>query len=190
MSNWATYSMSEVVREFFRQNTSVRFVAIIGINQQWYGSRAGRNLLPEIRLFIRPADHHAQWTAGLDGLLQQVRDALPELQETPENVRIGMAWNRSTKHTKPYYGGSVMTHNEIRISSRELLDLLAGKIDHKFFTRRQHYFGLFRDRGRMISSAEFEHRPDEDDDWVVLRFKDGDAATCDFTEPKDEPPTA
>jgi hypothetical protein len=94
-----------------------------------------------------------------------------------------------------YYGGAVMTRNEIRMSARELLDLLAGKLDYELFAKRYdlgggNLFRLFRDRGRMISSAAVEHCPDEDDDWVVLRFSDGDPATSEFTVPEGQPPSA
>jgi hypothetical protein len=194
ISNWATYSMDQVVQEFFRQNTSVSFVATIGIRPQRSGIGAGRHLLAEPRLFVRPADQPHQWTAGLGRLLQQVTRALPELQQTPENVRISMDWNRSIRWTKPYYGGAVMTRNEIRMSARELLDLLAGKLDYERFAKRYdlgggNLFRLFRDRGRMISSTAIEHCPDEDDDWVVLRFSDGDPVTSDFTVPEGQPPS-
>ena len=88
-----------------------------------------------------------------------------------------------------------MTRNEIRMSSRELLDLLAGKLDYELYAKRYdlgggNLFSLFRDRGRMISGAAIERRPDEDDDWVVLRFSDGDPATCDFVVPETGPPSA
>lgn len=193
MSNWSTYSMDQVVQEFFRQNSSVSFVATIGIRPQRSGVGAGRHLLPEPRLFVRPVCRRQQWATDLGQMLQQVSGALPELQETPENVRIGMDWNRSTRRTERYYGGSFMTRNEIRISARELLDLLAGKLDCANFAERHdagggNVFRLFRDRGHMISSAAIEHRPDEDDDWVVLCFKDGDPATNDFTVPQLQPP--
>ena len=170
------------------------YVSTIGIRSSSSGVGRGRHLLPEPRLFVRATDKRSQWTADLNRLLQQVTNALPELQETPENVRIGMDWNRSTKRTKPYYGGSVMSRNEIRMSARELLDLLAGRLDYELFAKRHdagggNLFRLFRDSGRMISSAAIEHCPDEDDDWVVLRFKDGDPAMCDFTVPKAPSPS-
>ena len=192
---WGNYSMDQVVQEFFRQNTSVSFVVTIGIRAQRPPFGGGVQLIPEPRLFVRRADQRQQWAADLDRLLQQGTGALPAFQQTPENVRISMDWNRSTKRTRPYYGGAVMSNNEIKMSSRELLDLLAGKLDYELFAKRYdlgggNLFKLFRDRGRIISSAAIEHRPDEDDDWVILRFKDGDPAMCDFREPNAQPPSA
>jgi len=195
ISTWASYTMDEVVREFFRQNTSVLFVATIGIKSRPSGVGAGVSLYPDPRLFVNGSVEQLEWSADLNRLLHRVTAALPALEQTPENVRISMDWNRSTKRTKPYYGGSEMTRNEIRMSSRELLDLLAGKLDHELFAKRYdlgggNLFGLFRDRGRMISSAAIERRPDEDDDWIVLRFSDGDPATCDFVVPETGPSSA
>lgn len=41
----------------------------------------------------------------------------------------------------------------------------------------------------MITSAAIEYRPDEDDDWVALRFTDGDPPTSDFTVPEAQFPS-
>ena len=82
-----------------------------------------------------------------------------------------------------------MKDNEIRISARELLDLLAGKLDHKRFAENHdmgggNIFTIYRAKGKMISEASVERRPEEDDDWIILKFSADDPAVSDFKMPE------
>ena len=129
------------------------------------------------------------WVSGLHCLVEQVTESLPAIYQTPENAMNSMNWNGSTIQTKPYLGGSVMTRNNVRISVRELLDLLAGKLEQKTFvenhgTGNANIFSIFRSHGKMITEARVEHRPDDDDDWMVLEFSAGDPAVSEFRVPK------
>ena len=83
-----------------------------------------------------------------------------------------------------------MTRNEVRISARELLDLLAGRLDQRRFAEHHdagggtNIFSIFRSQGRMITAASVEHSPEEDDDRVILQFGAGDPAVSKFRVPK------
>ena len=82
-----------------------------------------------------------------------------------------------------------MKGNEIRISARELPDLLAGKLDQKLFAENhdiggKNIFSIFRSQGKMIDRANVEHYPEEDDDWVILEFSADDPAMSNFRVPK------
>ena len=80
--------------------------------------------------------------------------------------------------------------NKIQISTRELLDLLADKLDQKRFAENHkmgsndNIFKLYQSSGMMIKKAEVEHRPDEDDDWIMLEFSDNDPAVSRFRVPE------
>ena len=83
-----------------------------------------------------------------------------------------------------------MTRSRIQISSRELLDLLAGHLDYKLFAKNHettqggdNIFSLHRAQGRMIKGVSVERRPDDDDDWITFDFVQGDPAVSDFTVP-------
>jgi hypothetical protein len=100
-----------------------------------------------------------------------------------------MNWNRSKIRTKPYLGGSTVEGDQIRISARELLDLLTGRLDQKRFAENHdmgsgNIFSIFQSQGKMIKRAEVEHRPEEDDDWVILEFSRDDPAVSKFRMPK------
>jgi len=190
MSNWSTFNIDEVIKNFFRQNSSVSFVLTMGIRPR--SSTLGRrfHLDVEPRLSVRDADATEDWVSDLNRLIVQVTHSLPEIYQTPENAMISMNWNRSTMRTKPYLGGSIVQRDEIRISARELLDLLAGRLDQKRFAENHdmgsgtNIFSIYQSLGKMIKRAEIEHRPEEDDDWVILEFSVGDPAVSNFRMPK------
>jgi len=187
MSNWSTYKMDEVVGEFFRQNESVAFVGTIGIKSSYLmvGGRFQNNFEP--KLFVR--DSRNNWVPNLEHLFIQVISSLPAVCQTPENAVNNLKWNQSTKQTKPYMGGWMVRENEIRISARELLDLLAGRLDQKRFAQNHdigggnNIFSLYQSRGKMINRAAVERRPEEDDDWVILEFSADDPAVSSFRAP-------
>jgi hypothetical protein len=194
MSNWATYSMSEVIREFFRQHTSVSFVVAIGIRSRASTMSGTFHKDLEPRLFPRDADVKAAWVSELDRLIIDVTRSLPEIYQTPENAINSLKWNRSTTRTNLYQGGSIVKGNEIRISARELLDLMAGKLDQKRFAQHHavgngNIFKTFHDHGKIIKRAQVEPRPDEDDDWIILEFETGDPAVSEFRVLKPDSPT-
>jgi hypothetical protein len=78
-----------------------------------------------------------------------------------------------------------MRGNEIRISSRTVLDLLAGNLAYEHFPET--YKGFFRGmskEGRLFVTANIEKDTHEtDDDWLVLTFGEPDPAVTRFRSP-------
>jgi hypothetical protein len=186
---WATFTIKDVIREFFRQNSSVDFVVVLSIRDEpgpFVSDKPRHQLRHEV--FVRPSD--ADLGSKLGGLIPQVKDALPSIQQSPENALNELKWNRSTIYNKPYRGGSTMSAHRIEISARELLDLLSGKLDQKRFMEHfdmgggKNIFSIFQTDGKMIASANLERRPDEDDDRVILEFSEGDPAVSPFRAPR------
>ena len=86
-----------------------------------------------------------------------------------------------------------MKGNEIRVSARELLDLLAGRLDQKRFAQNYaagagNIFSTYQAQGKMIKRAAVERRPEEDDDWVILDFGADDPAVSSFRVPEFDTP--
>jgi hypothetical protein len=184
--NWAIYSIREVVQDFFRQNASISFVITVAIKWRWFNSNSGRKFEYVAQLFVR--DSTPTWPHDLGRLLDNVLSHLPEPSQTPENATNQLKWNRSTKITRPYCGGGwELKGNEVKISARELLDLLAGKLNYKQFAEDHavaggNMFQVFRDQGKMIRRISVEHQPNKDDDWILIQFST-DPAACDFKVP-------
>ena len=191
MSNWATFNMTEVIKDFFRQHSSISFVVTMGIKSTPLTLGASVPHEFEPKLFVRPADAPKDWVSHLDRLVFQVICSLPKICQTPENAIRSLKWHRSTLRTTPYLGGWILEGNKIRISARELLDLLAGKLDQKRFAENHdtgggNIFTVYRAHGKMIKRADVEPRPEEDDDWVILEFSADDQAVSKFRLPKSE----
>jgi len=180
--DWSTYSMAQVVAEFFRQHRSIDFVAVIAIKQ---GNHWGRNeytydpkcFVPERSRISGP---------DLDGLMAGVVRRLPPIRLTPENAVRVMKWRKSGNYG--LLGGWSVGGNKVKISARDLLALMAGRLDQERFvkgygTGGANFFDLHLKRGELIIGAHVERAPDEDDDWITFEFGEPDAAVAAFSEP-------
>ena len=86
--------------------------------------------------------------------------------------------------------------DEIRISARTLVDLLAGRLDQARFLedhgfvpskRRPQAVPFFQQqvaKGKTLQAVNLEHCEHEDDDWVVFKFGGPDPAVSPFRPPK------
>jgi len=79
-----------------------------------------------------------------------------------------------------------MSGSKIRMSARELLELMAGRLDQKQFVREHgiggsNFFDHKLKRGELIVKTSIERRPEEDDDWIVFEFGEPDVAVAPFT---------
>ena len=85
---------------------------------------------------------------------------------------------------------------KVRISSRALAELLAGKVDQKEFfeahgfitseLRAKHAanpFSIAMQRGQLIHGVSIERSVVEDDDWITFEFKGPDPAISPFEVP-------
>ncbi len=79
--------------------------------------------------------------------------------------------------------------SQIKLSAREVLELLTGKLSYDEFLRRQ---GLHRtenplciasDKGQLIEEISIEKSDFQDDDWIVFKLKGPDPAISDFRAP-------
>jgi hypothetical protein len=85
-----------------------------------------------------------------------------------------------------------MSNKQIKISSRALLELLAGEVpietffsDHGHFSvidkdSKHNLFKLKSREGCLFTQIRIEKCKTEDDDWVVFEFGDPDPATSLF----------
>jgi len=113
--DWSTYSLDQVVAEFFRQHRSVDFVAIIAIKQ---GSSWGHNeYVYHPRSFV--PKRSALFGSDLAALIAEVVRRLPPIQLTPENAVRVMKWKKSKRYGP--LGGWSMGGKKIKISARDLL---------------------------------------------------------------------
>ena len=102
--------------------------------------------------------------------------------------------NKETVFSADYCGFEI-SNNEIKISAKAMLKLLAGKLSWEKFS---YHLGFERptgftlpnmflkmlNEGKLISIAKIEKRDFEiDDDWLVFKFDDQDPAISPFKVP-------
>ncbi|MFY9911973.1 MAG: hypothetical protein WCF22_12240 [Candidatus Sulfotelmatobacter sp.] len=185
LSHNQTYSVEQVVRQFFRKHKSVDFISTIAIKSDFppWGGPSYRYVN---RVFVAPGRKLAE--ERLRGVLAEVVRSLPILQMTPENAVRRSKFTKSTGRYLPHRGGWEISGMKARISARSLLELMAGRLDQKQFAKDHEIGGanFFEHKlkgGELITSACVEQRPDEDDDWITFEFGPPDVATAAFESP-------
>ena len=180
-----SYSDLDVIGNFLRQNKSVSFIITIWIEQTFVGVFGGLQA-PQLRIkiFLNP---YARFP--LDDEIAQSFQQLNKFLPAPiVNANMAAHKIQAGEYSTgiSYYGGSTVSYGmprSIRISSRALLDLLAGKTDPTSFARdhwRPRYsssaqtenpFQAASMEGMMIKSISVERQNDEDDDWVTFELE-------------------
>ncbi|MEG9433104.1 hypothetical protein [Terriglobus sp. ADX1] len=187
MSNWSTFTKHEVVNEFFRQNSSVNFVLTIAIDTS-FGVFSRFERAYKAELFVN-ANEIPNWATELKELFDAMVVRLPAIQQTPQNSDLEMKHHQATITDAPYRGGWSMKYGtgsvEVTISTRELLDLFAGRLSFESFDRHhtesgKNVFARLRESGHLISGVSVEKCRDEDDDKITFLFGPKDAAVAKF----------
>ncbi len=81
-------------------------------------------------------------------------------------------------------GGMEWSPNEIKISSRSVLDLMTGRLPQDIFLEsHKSVFESFQKDKKLIISVQIESENEEDDDWMVFTFGDPDPAVSPFEMP-------
>lgn len=84
-----------------------------------------------------------------------------------------------------------MSNGEVKMPSRTLTEILAGTLDYYRASEgdkgplgsiawMKRYFRSMLSAGRTISEISLENCPDQDDDWVRIRFGQEDPAISMF----------
>jgi hypothetical protein len=185
LSHDKTYSVEQVVRQFFRKHKSVDFISIIAI-KSGFPARSSPSHRYVHRVFVAPGRKLPE--EKLRGVLADVVRSLPVLEMTPENAVRRSKFAKSTGRYLPHRGGWEISGMKARISARSLLELMAGRLDQKQFAKDHeiggtNFFEHKLKRGELITSACVEQRPDEDDDWITLEFGPPDVAVAAFESP-------
>ena len=185
------YSGQEIIEDFLRQNSSISFVVTLRVEQPHkgvFGNSQGRRL--HVKVF---QSHPARFP--LDDEIAQLLQQIPDFLPVPVNTALNAVYGIEAGEYgigKTHYGGFEISSTSIRISSRALLDLLAGTTDPSRFAE-DHWpkqirttegtnnpFAAALARGMTIEAVAVEHREDEDDDWITFDFSWPDVAMTPF----------
>lgn len=185
----ATFTPDQIVRAFLGRRTSMSFVWMVTVTEPLppYPRKPRRF---EAKLFLNPKAKNP-CSADQVAALQRLVTVMPSPARIPANA-LRFLRSKTPLPDSSYNsfdGGVTMSSKEIRLSSRTLVRLLAGRISIDEFLRNNHlaetehaipFFENQVKAGRMLVSARVERVPESDDDWVVLEFGEADPAIGPF----------
>lgn len=184
-STWDHYGADDIIRGFMRETNSIEFVLTLAPVHKGFR----RDLSPANHTVIARLVHRAK---ELPEWLIPIRDLsarLPQIRNTALNARYETEWRRATKQWSigsSFRGACRVSENQIRLSARDLLELLAGVLRQDAFESlpfmaRSNPFLNKLARGQLITAVRIEKDETEaDDDWAVLEFGDPDPAVSRF----------
>ena len=185
-------SATAIAKEFLRQYSSVDFVLLLTIREKqsplWQGN-------PPVRWV-----HHTlvvRDDASEEGFLKALFAAAVENFPKPVTMPVNAAVRaREKDYGFGHHGGFHMEKDKVRMSSRELIEILAGlrtieddgarnveasrKLPSNTNTL-QHSFLRNLTQGRLPTAVRVIHTGDDDsDDWIEFEFGDPDPAISPF----------
>lgn len=186
-SMWDGVSADDIVGEFFRQYSSVDFVFLLSVREEqklWRATRPDRRNYG--KLIVRPGCSAAE---SLQELFRNAMNDLPTPLMTPVN---GALRAREVGYGMGFHGGYSMHGGKLRVSLRELAEVLAGirtfsdggalnvnaarKLAPEADTVQRIFLQRLRE-GRLPRSVTIVPAgEDESDDWAEIEFGDPDPA--------------
>ena len=175
------YSVRQVINDLMRQNTSVGFVATIGLRHHNSTRNERGRYKPVLSLFVSRA--YAAQKASLASVLTQMVNGLPVFQTSAANALtrvLSGAWRVGS-----FFGGYQMDGKRITLSAVGLLQLLAGNVSFADFVKahgfdERNVFAQAAQAGRVFRGCRIESGEEEDDDWVTFELGEADPALAPF----------
>lgn len=178
----------QVVQNFFRTSSAIDAVLLVATEPveryKLHDRRVRLNFLWGARPHARSPDL-ARALPELRKLLDAAIAMMPQPMLDPQNA--------SYRVDRPGYGhgslGMEMSNNKIRISARQVLELLAGKMTFEQLAHNYRWgdadgwgnpFAYELQRGRTITATKIDPGGDADDDWFEFEFGRPDAAIGPF----------
>jgi len=183
--DWDKYGADDIINKFLREHKSIEFVLTLVPAHKGF------------RLDLSPENHRLiaklyQRITEFPQWLVPIRDfpsRLPQIQNTAQNARYEAEWKRANKkwHESPSFRGAcTVSRTQIKLSARDLLELLAGVLRQDafealpFMARQNPFLNKLRN-GQLITAMRIEKaETDSDDDWIVFEFGDPDPAVSPF----------
>lgn len=174
-----------IIHEFFYTHPRINFIlAFEAVQNFGHGSfnqvtmyfERGREINEKLEDFLSNLHEHSD--TNFPYPVMNAVNAVNTLKST--KIHVGAS----------FFGGATMRGNEIKLSSRAVLDLLAGKITYDDFPEAyKDYFKEMVSEGRLFDTAKIEMDTyEKDDDWLIFRFGEPDPAVTPYTTPKETKP--
>jgi len=184
-TEWDHYGARDIISSFLREPNKIEFVLVLvplHISNR-RDMRAESHTIGSY-LITRTKDLPG-WIAPIKDLASQ----LPQVHSTSLNARYEAAWRREAGKWSEgftFRGACSVSEEKIRMSARDLLELLAGVLRQDDFEKlpfmaRSNPFLQKLAHGRLFKASSIEKGgEDADDDWIIFEFGDPDPAATTF----------
>ncbi len=171
--------MDTLTRDFLRQNSSVDFVLAISVREERRGWHPAEGYDRQMFAMLRTQD--ALKIAGdLDTTFRSMMRNFPYPRDMPVNaarraIEADYGWG--------HHGGCKMSGDNVRLSSRMIMEVLTGQIsvDRMSELQRGNPFKLPFANGRLPTKIEvIPGGEDDNDDWIEFTFGGSDPAITPF----------
>lgn len=187
-----SFSERKVMTEFLRRNPAIDFALTISVKEVRPHSHTRSPKQLVVNLVGQPELSQPE---ALDELFRTMAELMPEPAELPVNAALrarepGFGWGK--------HGGYTMSRNSLSMSSRLLVEVLAGRRSCEELNRLQRWrsadepadnerflnpFERWLSEGRLPVSIAVEQEPEGTDDTITFKFGDPDAAVSPFRVP-------
>lgn len=169
-----------IIDEFFYTHPRINFILAFEAIQNF-----GYDNSNHVAVYY---DRNRDVSNELDEFLSNLPTHMKEYFPYPQRSAINAIHSiRLTKAHKgaSFMGGATMSDRSIKLSSRAVLDLLAGKISYEDFSDTyKDYFRDMANEGRLFKAVSIEKGENEkDDDWLTFVFGKSDPAVRPYTLP-------
>lgn len=177
-------TVDNIIEYFLRLNRSIYFVVTFRVEQN-----------RQIIVKLYKGHSFNDMSADIYKILEKVITIIPKPESNAANA-INLLRGRNPNVGRSNLGGHQMkygeTITEVKISARELLDLLAGEMEQREFVKHHGFipsghignpFNVGLKKGQLIDDISIEKSNYEDDDWITFKLKGPDPAISPYKAP-------
>lgn len=175
------FSGGQVILKFLDDYPAINFVMVISANRECRNSGGGSERYWQGNVFTRPGVLSEEEAVRLNQLVETMLP--PQMSGYTAYTWHEQGMCRPEAHGKyvPTQMGLGGKRLMLKISARAVQELIAGKLSHEKFQHwtmnKDNQVCRALDAGMTITSAGFEPKgDDEDDDYLVLEFRDDPSA--------------
>lgn len=188
-----TFTPQQIASEFLRQNSSIDFVLVVGVDQKH--SSWPYNVTETSMAYMLRTQPSLGATVDVDSLFRAMAEVIAQPKRSAKNASYrarepGYGWG--------HHGGLEMSGSKVRLSNRLVMEVLSGRRSVQEMNELQGWrslsdppdnhtmfnpFERWLDDGRLPVHAEIELDFEHDDDWIQFEAGGRDAAVSDFVAP-------
>lgn len=181
------FSPQKIVEHFLKRDGDIDFVVTLAVCEQRFGTMPRGKPKREVVVTLY-AKLGLPCEDQLTTLHLDIAERIPPPRATGDNGRRQAG---QPIHRWGFHGGYSMTDRSLKISVRELTELLAGRLTIEEIRTRYadmpgrnwsfpDHFERWLDEGRLPVDVRIESGGTADDDWIEFEFGDPDPATSAF----------